>query len=203
MNGHSRAAAAHPNGKRKSTLEPGLGRADEVADVSVAASARPSSVTSSRLSDDVRDVSLTRRSERCCTRTDAELRCPSSCGFCVPPQLLDSVQELVVPWIRAADDELSFSSATGSSSQENGTQPSNGADSVPVLLDHQSPQELRDLLALNLRDDAGGKDALLGMVQTVLKYSVNTWSQGFLDKLYASTNAVRERLRRLKPYEPS
>lgn len=28
------------------------------------------------------------------------------------------------------------------------------------------------------------------MVQDVLKYSVNTWDQGFLDKLYASTNAV-------------
>jgi hypothetical protein len=28
------------------------------------------------------------------------------------------------------------------------------------------------------------------MVQKILKYSVNTWDQGFLDKLYASTNAV-------------
>lgn len=28
------------------------------------------------------------------------------------------------------------------------------------------------------------------IVQQVLKYSVNTWDQGFLDKLYASTNAV-------------
>lgn len=28
------------------------------------------------------------------------------------------------------------------------------------------------------------------LVSSVLKYSVNTWDQGFLDKLYASTNAV-------------
>lgn len=97
------------------------------------------------------------------------------------------MQQLVVPWIRAADDDLSFSS---SSAKTNDINPNNGADTIPVLLDHQSPQELRDLLALDLRDDAGGKDALLDMVQTVLKYSVNTWSQGFLDKLYASTNAV-------------
>jgi len=35
-----------------------------------------------------------------------------------------------------------------------------------------------------------GKDGLLSTVEQVLKYSVNTWDQGFLDKLYASTNAV-------------
>lgn len=35
-----------------------------------------------------------------------------------------------------------------------------------------------------------GKDGLLETVEQVLKYSVNTWDQGFLDKLYASTNAV-------------
>ena len=28
------------------------------------------------------------------------------------------------------------------------------------------------------------------MLEKVLKYSVNTWSEGFLDKLYGSTNAV-------------
>jgi hypothetical protein len=30
----------------------------------------------------------------------------------------------------------------------------------------------------------------MSVVDTILKYSVNTWDQGFLDKLYASTNAV-------------
>jgi len=30
------------------------------------------------------------------------------------------------------------------------------------------------------------------LVETILKYSVNTWDQGFLDKLYASTNAVSD-----------
>jgi len=35
-----------------------------------------------------------------------------------------------------------------------------------------------------------GKEGLLQTVEQVLKYSVNTWDQGFLDKLYASTNAV-------------
>lgn len=38
--------------------------------------------------------------------------------------------------------------------------------------------------------NAKGKEGLLHTVEQVLKYSVNTWDQGFLDKLYASTNAV-------------
>ncbi len=42
-----------------------------------------------------------------------------------------------------------------------------------------------------LPGDGKGKDGLLQTVEQVLKYSVNTWDQGFLDKLYSSTNAVR------------
>lgn len=44
---------------------------------------------------------------------------------------------------------------------------------------------------ISLPDSAGrGKDGLLDAVRDVLQYSVNTWDQGFLDKLYSSTNAV-------------
>jgi hypothetical protein len=43
---------------------------------------------------------------------------------------------------------------------------------------------------LEINESAGGKDGLMGIVESILKYSVNTWDQGFLDKLYASTNAV-------------
>jgi glutamate decarboxylase len=42
----------------------------------------------------------------------------------------------------------------------------------------------------DLPGDGKGKDGLLATVDQVLKFSVNTWDQGFLDKLYASTNAV-------------
>jgi glutamate decarboxylase len=41
-----------------------------------------------------------------------------------------------------------------------------------------------------LSEDGKGKEGLLATVEQLLKYSVNTWDQGFLDKLYASTNAV-------------
>ena len=42
----------------------------------------------------------------------------------------------------------------------------------------------------DLPSNAKGKEGLLSTVEQVLKYSVNTWDRGFLDKLYAGTNAV-------------
>lgn len=59
-------------------------------------------------------------------------------------------------------------------------------------MDIYPPEELSRLLKLNLPDGDGvGKDGLLELVQKTLDYSVNTWDQGFMDKLYNSTNAVR------------
>lgn len=82
-----------------------------------------------------------------------------------------------MPFIRAADD--------------------NTEDAVPGQrphkspLEHQhSPEDLVRLMNFNLPQGEGkGKQGLLKLVEDVLKYSVNTWHQGFLDKLYASTNA--------------
>ena len=60
-----------------------------------------------------------------------------------------------------------------------------------TLVDLKSPAELIEKLKLSLPEGEGrGKDGLLATIQDVLQYSVNTWDQGFLDKLYASTNAV-------------
>jgi glutamate/tyrosine decarboxylase-like PLP-dependent enzyme len=46
------------------------------------------------------------------------------------------------------------------------------------------------MLDLQLPEQGKGKDGLLQIVQQILKYSVNTWDQGFMDKLYSTTNAV-------------
>ena len=46
------------------------------------------------------------------------------------------------------------------------------------------------LITFDLPENGTGKDGLLETIEQVLKYSVNTWDQGFMDKLYASTNAV-------------
>jgi len=59
------------------------------------------------------------------------------------------------------------------------------------LVEHHKPQKLVELLKFELPGEGKGKTGLLETVEQVLKYSVNTWDQGFLDKLYASTNAVR------------
>lgn len=39
-------------------------------------------------------------------------------------------------------------------------------------------------------DQGHGKEGFLNAVQKVLQYSVNTWDQGFLDKLYAATTPI-------------
>jgi glutamate decarboxylase len=61
-----------------------------------------------------------------------------------------------------------------------------------VLVEHHPPKKLESILKqeLEINESAGGKDGLMSLVETIMKYSVNTWDQGFLDKLYASTNAV-------------
>lgn len=58
-----------------------------------------------------------------------------------------------------------------------------------LLIDHKSPKELQEILSLEFPATGQGQTGLLEVVQQILKYSVNTWHQGFLDKLYASTNA--------------
>jgi len=57
-------------------------------------------------------------------------------------------------------------------------------------VDFNKPERLVKLMDFGLPGDAKGKEGLLETVEKVLKYSVNTWDQGFLDKLYGSTNAV-------------
>lgn len=53
-----------------------------------------------------------------------------------------------------------------------------------------APKELVSKLKLALPAEGQGPEGLLGMIQRILDYSVNTWDQGFLDKLYASNTPV-------------
>ena len=52
------------------------------------------------------------------------------------------------------------------------------------------PKELIKRLGFALPDEGLGKDGLTDILQKILQYSVNTWSQGFLHKLYATTNPI-------------
>ncbi|KAJ8120361.1 hypothetical protein O1611_g10383 [Lasiodiplodia mahajangana] len=97
--------------------------------------------------------------------------------------LVNAVKSLIVPYIRAADDAAPLRAqghiGEGPSSPRN------------ALVESYRPEDLVKRLQLSLPEGKGrGKDGLLDTIQDVLRYSVNTWDQGFLDKLYSSTNAV-------------
>ncbi|KAL4991390.1 hypothetical protein BDW68DRAFT_185086 [Aspergillus falconensis] len=100
-----------------------------------------------------------------------------------------TVEDLLIPFIRSADEDT-----LGPKVQQNGVNKSNrtNADHTLVgtsLVDYKKPEELQDILQLNLPEQGTGQDGLINVLRKVLRYSVNTWHQGFLDKLYASTNA--------------
>lgn len=59
-----------------------------------------------------------------------------------------------------------------------------------VLVETTSPADLVAKLKLVLPAEGQGQDGLLALIQRILQYSVNTWDQGFLDKLYASNTPV-------------
>ncbi|EGO55389.1 hypothetical protein NEUTE1DRAFT_123823 [Neurospora tetrasperma FGSC 2508] len=94
--------------------------------------------------------------------------------------LIDAVKSLIIPYIRDADNAASFR-ATGQLPPDNRN----------VLVRSLRPDQLVKELALSLPSGEGqGSQGLLETIQSILSYSVNTWDQGFMDKLYASTNAV-------------
>jgi glutamate decarboxylase len=98
-------------------------------------------------------------------------------------QLIEAVKNLLLPYIRAADEAAPIRANGGETFSESS-----------ALVESHSPRDLVDRLAFSLPQSVGrGRDGLLESIRGVLKYSVNTWDQGFLDKLYASTNAVRVR----------
>ncbi|KAL4918551.1 hypothetical protein BDW62DRAFT_210396 [Aspergillus aurantiobrunneus] len=104
-------------------------------------------------------------------------------------QLLSAVEDLLIPFIRSADEE-----SLGPKAQHNGVNKSNGTSGEHTLVgtslvEYKKPEELQDILQLNFPQQGTGQDGLIEALRSVLRYSVNTWHQGFLDKLYASTNA--------------
>lgn len=98
-------------------------------------------------------------------------------------ELLDAVQKLIIPFIHAADEDANIKH-TGHGLVIPGGVPRT------VLVESHPPEQLEKLLDFQTPHEGGGKDGLLDMLQKILQYSVNTWDQGFMDKLYASTDAV-------------
>jgi glutamate decarboxylase len=107
------------------------------------------------------------------------------CAICTLTRykLLKAVQSLIIPFIRSADEDAA-TKHTGYGLAIPGGSPRT------CLVEHHKPEKLVKLMNFDLPSNGKGKDGLLHTVEQLLKYSVNTWDQGFLDKLYASTNAV-------------
>lgn len=95
---------------------------------------------------------------------------------------MNAVQELLIPFIRAADEDAT-AKETGHGLSKSGGGPRT------ALVEHHKPQKLAQLLDPQLPDTGVGQDGFLQLVKKVLQYSVNTWDQGFMPKLYASTDA--------------
>ncbi|ATY59567.1 Pyridoxal phosphate-dependent decarboxylase [Cordyceps militaris] len=93
--------------------------------------------------------------------------------------LLQAVQDLIIPFVKAADD--------AAAEKPTGAIPKGRPN---VLVQTTAPAELAAKLDLVLPAEGQGTDGLLVMIQRILDYSVNTWDQGFLDKLYASNTPV-------------
>lgn len=100
-------------------------------------------------------------------------------------QLIDAVKALIIPFIREADEAVPSRAAGALLPNKQGVVQN-------TLVNARRPEDLVRELALNLPKGKGrGEEGLLETIKDVLKYSVNTWDQGFMDKLYASTNPVR------------
>ncbi|KZZ98917.1 Pyridoxal phosphate-dependent decarboxylase [Moelleriella libera RCEF 2490] len=109
--------------------------------------------------------------------------------------LLDAVKALVVPFVRDADAEAAVkplgrladnTTTTGTTSSSPG-----GGSRRNVLAEPLSPQQLLQRYDFSLPAGQGrGREGLLRAVDELLRYSVNTWDQGYMDKLPATTNAV-------------
>ena len=103
----------------------------------------------------------------------------------IPWQLIDAVKALIIPFIRDADEAVPSRAAGELLPNKRGVVQN-------ALVDARRPEDLVRELALSLPKGEGrGEEGLLETIKDVLKYSVNTWDQGFMDKLYASTNPVR------------
>lgn len=89
----------------------------------------------------------------------------------------------MIPFIRAADEDA------GTKDRGHGLAVRGGGPRT-VLVEHHKPLKLQQLLDFQLPEHGKGQEGLLEELGKILQYSVNTWDQGFMDKLYGSTNAV-------------
>ena len=97
-------------------------------------------------------------------------------------QLLTAVQELIIPFIGAADEDAT-AKKTGHGLSTLGGGPRT------ALVEHHKPPKLAKLMDLELPETGMAQAGFLKSIEQIFQYSVNTWDRGFMNKLYASTDA--------------
>lgn len=89
----------------------------------------------------------------------------------------------MIPFIRSADHDAR------SKEKGHGRQADGGGPRT-TLVEYHKAQKLIQLLDFKLPNEGQGQAGFLKWVEKILQYSVNTWDQGFMDKLYASSDAA-------------
>ncbi|KUI72222.1 Glutamate decarboxylase 1 [Cytospora mali] len=104
-------------------------------------------------------------------------------------ELIDAVKALIIPFIERADENASLR-ASGKAPLPTTGIPAKSGNAL-IQGDLPPPADLhRHLRGILPTGEGLGKDGLTAAISQILNYSVNTWDQGFMDKLYSSTNAV-------------
>lgn len=100
-------------------------------------------------------------------------------------ELIDAVKQLIIPFIKAADESCLNKPLSRGPLNDSASERRN------VLVNAMRPGTLVQHMKFTLPSEEGrGKDGLLDAIQSILDCSVNTWDQGFMDKLTSSTNPV-------------
>ena len=92
------------------------------------------------------------------------------------------MQDLIIPFIRSADEDAAAKRTGHGLSTE-------GGGPRTALVEHHKPQKLARLMDLDLPETGLAEAGFLKQAEQILQYSVNTWDHGFMNKLYASTDA--------------
>lgn len=96
---------------------------------------------------------------------------------------MNAVQNLLIPFIQSADGgKKDIKTNNGITTQYKGLQ--------TINFESYSPQKLIELMKARLPDNGLGQAGFLQELEKILHYPANTWDQGFMSKLYASTDAA-------------
>lgn len=97
---------------------------------------------------------------------------------------------LLLKFISEADEESQAWSTAAKSGLVRSSKPADAALPIPISNRTYDPLEVASRLSLSLPQTGQGLDGTTALISRILSTSVNTWSQGFLSKLYAGPSPL-------------